>query len=126
MSLGKIHENGHTYFRLYICCPVCLDRGKRDVPIRYWTHYDNNCHGDIYIGDDANFKCTKCGHVSHVENWKYSCPDHSGSSDDFVGASAAALAEAVATAGQLVQEAGLDWLQKVLASLQRRGACGTR
>ena len=38
---------------------------------------------------------------------------------------AAALAEAVSTAGQLVTEAGLEWLQKVLENLKRRGACGT-
>jgi hypothetical protein len=115
MSLNKIQENGYTYFQLYISCPVCLEKGKH-MPITYWQHAEG-CNGDIYIGDDANYKCKKCGKKGHVKNWKYNCPGHSNSPDEFVGASCQALASAIATAGQLTTAAGVAWLQKFLANM---------
>lgn len=121
MSLDKFKENGYTYFRLYIRCPVCIEKGIQ-TPVTYWSHYNNNCYGDIYIGDNAFFKCTKCGHSAHIMHWGYNCPTHSNSQDEFVGAGLKAIAEAVSTAGQLVNDAGLEWLQTLLKNL--KGATG--
>ena len=115
-QLTKMQEDGCTYFHLFISCPVCNDQG-RNTPRSFWEHYDNNCHGEIYVGDNAFYKCKKCGHSSHVKNWGYNCPSHSNSPDEFVKASSQALAGAVSTAGQMVNECGLPWLQKFLANM---------
>ena len=101
-------EDGHIYCRLYISCPVCIDQGRMP-PKGYWQHH--KCNGDIYVGDDACYKCRKCGEKSYVRNWKYSCPGHSNSSDNFVGASCQALASAISIAGQGVPLEGFAWLR---------------
>ena len=116
MGLNNFSEDNHTYFQLFISCPVCHDQG-RNTERSFWSHYDNGCHGDIYVGDDANYKCKKCGKKSHVKNWAYNCPGHSNSPDEFVKASAQGLAKAVSTAGQMVQEAGIMWLQTFLQNM---------
>ena len=81
-------KDGVNYFQLYIKCPVCLEKfGQMEAlePI-YWTHdYKINgtaCGGDIYVGDNAYYYCKKCGHTSHVVNWAYKCPKHSGDNDE--------------------------------------------
>lgn len=117
--LDSFQENGATYYRLCVCCPVCLGRGV-PTPTSYWTHSDNNCNGDVYVGDNAYYKCTKCGRSAHVLEWKCSCPTHSNSPDNFIGAGAVSSAtEAVTIAGQLVEVAGITWLQSFLANWEK-------
>ena len=116
MTLSKFEENGRTYFQLYIGCPVCLERGT-NTPRSYWTHGDANCNGDIYVGDNAYYKCSKCGRSSHVKNWGYNCPTHSSIPDEFVRVSAATLAKAIGTAAQMVTEVGLQWYQEFLKNM---------
>ena len=118
MSLNKFEDNGVTYFELYIRCPVCIGQGKTDLPIVYWRHADNNCSGDIYVGDNAFYKCRKCGSLDHVRTWKYRCPRHSNPSDnEFLGAEGWALTEAVTTAGQMVRDTGQAWLRRFLDNM---------
>lgn len=126
MALEKFQENGFTYIHLYIRCPVCLDQG-RHTKQSHWLHY--NCGGDIYVGDNAHYKCIKCGKSDHVRKWAYNCPSHSNSADDFVGASCQALASAISTAGQMTTALGVAWLQRFLANLeddQKEGRYGVR
>ena len=119
LKIDSFQENGATYYRLYLQCPVCVGRGVA-VPVSYWLHYDNNCNGSIYVGENAYYKCTKCGCSAHVLEWKYSCPEHSNSPDNFIGAGAvSSAAEAVAIAGQLVEVAGITWLQSFLANWEK-------
>ena len=118
VNLEKFQENGYTYIRLYISCPVCLDN-HRTTPHKYWAHH--NCGGDIYVGDNAHYKCTKCGQANHVQKWGYNCPSHTNSLDEFVGASCQALASAIATAGQMTTALGVAWLQRFLANLESSG-----
>ena len=113
-NLETFKEGGYLYCRLYISCPVCIDRGLQR-PHGYWQH--NRCNGDIYVGDDACYKCRKCGEKNHVRNWRYNCPGHSNSADDFVGASCQALASAISTAGQMTTLVGVAWLQRFLANM---------
>ena len=114
MNLDKFQENGSTYFRLYIACPVCHEQG-RNTPRSFWKHY--NCGGDVYVGDNAFYKCKKCGHSSHVQAWGYNCPQHASSPDEFVKAGSAAIAAVMSTAGQLVKECGQQWLLKYMSNL---------
>ena len=101
-KIDSFQENGATYYRLYIPCPVCMGRGVA-TQASYWQHYDNNCNGPIYVGENAYYKCTKCGRSAHVLEWKYSCPTHSSNSNDqFIGVGAT----------------GIAWLQSFLANLE--------
>lgn len=56
MALNSFEKNGVTYFELYISCPVCVDRGN-NTPHAYWSHHNNNCNGDIYMGENAFYYC---------------------------------------------------------------------
>jgi hypothetical protein len=114
MALNKFSEGGNTYFQLFISCPVCHDRG-RNTERSFWAHYQ--CNGDIFVGDNAFYKCKKCGKTNHVKEWSYNCPSHSSSPDEFVKASSQGLAQAVSTAGQMVMECGQQWLMKFLSNM---------
>lgn len=118
MSLDNFTKNSISYFQLYISCPVCLDQG-RNTSQSFWVHHNNNCNGQIYMGENAYYLCKKCNMTSHVYKWKYGCPDHSGDTITFLEASPASLAQAVSTAGQLVQSTGIQWLQKFLENMQK-------
>ncbi len=118
-SLDSFEKNGYTYFQLYISCPVCIDRGNM-TPQAFWSHHDNNCNGDIYMGENAYYMCKKCGRTSHVMKWKYGCPNHMNGTDyEYLEASLVALAQAVSTAGQMVSATGLPWLQTFLANMEK-------
>lgn len=120
MALNSFSKNGISYFQLFISCPVCYDNGK-NTPHSFWTHYDNNCGGDIYLGENASYLCRKCGYGAHAMKWKYGCPEHSNMDDElsFKVATPAALAGVIACAGQMVTETGITWLQSFLANLEK-------
>ena len=119
-------KDGVSYFQLYIKCPVCLERGIGQLealePI-LWSHdYKNNntpCGGDIYVGDNAYYYCKKCGHTSHVVNWAYKCPRHSGDNDEYVSVSDLKyLASSLTVAAQIVLgKDGVKWLRKFTIAL---------
>lgn len=120
MALDHFEDNGHTYFRLCCRCPVCWDCG-RITKHSFWTHYDDDCHGDIYVGDDAYFRCKKCGWSARVVDCGYACPAHSNSLGSFVRSRPAAIgppAEFARIVGSsLVVEAGFVWVQKFYENL---------
>jgi hypothetical protein len=72
------------------------------------------------MGENAYYYCKKCGATQHVMKWKYGCPNHSsGDTYEYLEASPAALAQAVSTAGQMVQSTGIAWLQTFLVNMQK-------
>lgn len=120
MQLKSFQENGCTYYQLYASCPECLYLGK-DAPRVFWKH--DGCGGDMYVGDNAFYKCVKCGYTAPVVNWGYSCPNHSGDTDCFMKIKAAGLVgltspleECVAIRGMLLP-CGLKWIQTFCANL---------
>lgn len=110
--------NGVRYFRLYFACPVCRERGK-NTPPAYWTHA--GCGGDIYIGSNATYYCPKCDNVLPVGNWKYQCPYHSTSKDEYVSLlyGDLSVAETLGTCLQFVESWGTVWLRELLANLKQ-------
>lgn len=117
MDIKSYEKDGISYYQLYISCPVCYERGKM-LPQTYWSHGED-CGGDIYIGENALYRCSKCGFTSHVMNWKYKCPEHSTDAENaYIGVSGAALASVVSMAGQLTVKAGVAWLQEFLKNLE--------
>lgn len=52
--------------------------------------------------------------------WKYSCPEHSADCDEqYVGVDADTIAAVISMAGQIVEEAGIPWLQTFLTNLEK-------
>jgi hypothetical protein len=99
------------YYNLRMRCPACIAEGKPGGTIRQWYHA--NCGGRLKVGDNAFYKCSRCGHASHVKNWRYRCNGHG----DYRRTSSAHLANAISTAGQLTNMAGRHWLMKFLDNL---------
>lgn len=115
MALEKFSFDGHTYFNLFISCPVCIDQG-RNTPQSFWSHY--NCGGSMFVGDNAYFKCQRCGDNKHVRYWSFTCPTHSSqASQEFLKPSSQAMAQAISTAGQMVTETGQRWLIEFLKNM---------
>lgn len=117
-NIDKFVKDGYTYFRLYIQCPICRQKGF-NTPVGYWDHADCPVGpGDIYMGDNAFYLCKDCGHTKHLMKWRYWCPNHSNSPDDYVELDdKAPFADVVCAAGELVNAAGLQWLQNLLKNL---------
>lgn len=114
--MADITVNGVPYFRAYFECPVCRERGLQ-APQTYWSHGTDD--GDIYIGSDAKYYCSKCEKNSHVMKWEYKCPIHSTSDDDYVGVGdIAVIAEVIGTCMSLVQKTGLAWMRELLKNLE--------
>lgn len=126
MTVDKFKEGGYTYFRLYARCPICIEKGIQSQ-LSYWNHYDNDCYGDIYVGDNAFFKCKKCGSEAHVSICRYVCPCHSKSLLHLVSFCGPApwsglVDEFVSTLViSLVARAGIEWCQKFLTNLYQHG-----
>ena len=121
MAISKFEDNGVTYFRLYIRHPD----GSYSEPC-FWRHGDNNCLGDIYVGDNASYRCLKCGKTDHVRNWAYDCPTCYDSFDAFLKNELSAdakvvpfqnLAMLISTAAQMVKETGTGWLQRFFVNM---------
>lgn len=114
MALSKFEDNGVTYFQLYIRCPVCIGQGKTDLPLVFWTHTDDNCGGNLYIGDNAFFKCRKCGFSDHVIKlkWKYGGFACHHSDEECLR-----LQDAIGLVGQIVTETGNEWLRRFLENM---------
>lgn len=118
MSLNQFEENGDTYFQLFTSCPVCHNQG-RNAPRLFWTHGDNNCHGDVYVGDNAYYKCRKCGQISHVSKLKLSCPRCSNATDGIweLKAGLSDFSAVIGFIGQMMQTCGLTRLQKFIVNM---------
>lgn len=118
LNLDSFMEDSFTYFRLYISCPVCMTNGKPTEP-SFWFHYDNKCHGDIYIGDNAFCKCKKCGHSAGLGCCTFACPSHGGVS--FSTTYHGITAHDTSIVAQLVETTGIPWLKRCLSNMSKEG-----
>lgn len=100
------------YFDLVIRCPACIAEGRQGGVPRQWYHVE--CGGRIQVGDNAYYKCTHCRTELHVGVWRYICDEHGSTPKP---TSAAHIANAVSTAGQMTSIAGRQWLMSFLENL---------
>lgn len=125
-GLRYFEENGTTYWELYFQCPVCLQNGLSDVPLRYWVHSSDDCSGNgnarIFIGDNGMYKCESCGHSSVIVLWKYHCPVHeeAGLGTYLSVTNVKTLAKTLSIAGMMVEDAGTQWLIRVLQEIDKQ------
>lgn len=120
MKIDSFQENGITYYQLYNSCTVCWGRGVTTPPSK-WLHYDNNCYGDIYVGENAYYKCKKCGQSAHILDWRVDCPTHSNSLAYYVGESCSSVSNLVGIVRTLgmTDIAGIPWVQRLVANLEK-------
>lgn len=81
-SLDVYVEGGITYHKLHIVSPTKIETGsplasnqnpevklptrKRNVKSSFWKHSDDGCNGFLYVGEDANLLCGKCGKKHNI------------------------------------------------------------
>ena len=87
----------------------------------------------MFLGDNAFYKCIKCGEKSHVKNWNYyyDCSTHlndqgensprelglKGEKEDSIPDATLHKTLTIAIAGAIVNDAGVAWLQEFLKNL---------
>ena len=126
MSLKIIEKGEVTYFQIYVSCPICLDKGITQ-PQQFITHANNNCNGDMYIGDNGHYCCSKCGSNSNILKWNLEGCDHINNIEIAQNIQLRELTNpnkehmslpiAMGIAGQLVQRTGIEWLQRYMRSV---------
>lgn len=78
--MDEFYLSGIHYIRLISSCPVCFEVSEIHTPKTYWMHEE--CHGDIYIGDNATLYCKHCGKKVSIENAIFMCPGHNSTPND--------------------------------------------
>lgn len=112
-------KNGVEYYQLYIACPVCLKEGRPTTP-EYWKHTKDD--GDMYIGDNGYYYCLDCGYSAPIIEWGYVCCDckKAGHEKSVYLDDLKHLGEALSISGMVTGLAGLEWLNRVTASLLKQ------
>ncbi len=120
MTVESYKKGDVTYYRLLIKCPICRQRGKNVEP-QFWFHDIDN--GEIFIGDDAKYECKKCGMNESILFGDFLCTNCSESKDNYIHISETetetVFADIVAAAGEIVEVAGIPWLQTLLANMEK-------
>lgn len=101
-----------TYYDLKIRCPACIAVGKSGGYLSQWYHTD--CGGRLQIGDNAYIRCSNCYYQDQIKYWRYACESHETS---YRPTNANSFANAIATAAQIANIAGVRWYQKLLDNL---------
>lgn len=115
MALNRFQEDGHTFFQIYAKCPAWFEQG-RAVQTAYFMHGDDNCSGDMYVGDNAIFKCVKCGCSAHAKNWIFEWLDDGSAflKSDPHGMN---VHDIFSIMGQMAAETGQGWLMEFMQNL---------
>lgn len=110
------HGNGNNeetvWFDLVIRCPACIKEEREPGPEGQWYHAADD--GKIQVGNNAEYRCRRCEHHSHVKDWRYACERHA---TEYRPTTAAALANALSVAGQITSTGGRRWMQQFLENL---------
>lgn len=117
-NIDRKNYNGIAYYRLWMRCPVCVERGK-NVAADFWQH--NYCGSPIYAGSNGSLRCFHCDFELNATKFKYGCPDHSdGEQTKFVDLEygVESIAEAIGSACQMVRITGRQWLIEFIKNLE--------
>lgn len=101
-----------SYYDLVMRCPACIANGGSGGSPGQWYH--GQCRGKIQIGDDAYFRCVRCGDRWHIRHSRYVCEEHE---SDYRSTTQSHFASAIATAGQVTNTAGKRWLMTLLENM---------
>ena len=114
----KFEKDGVTYLRLHCQNPIDILKEKVHCPYILWKHGDDDCNGDIYLGDNAMLYCKKCNqyksllHVSFEENDKIRF-----NTENIITHSDKDLIKALAIS-HMGDLGGFNWLEKVIFAIR--------
>lgn len=73
MEIQHIIKDGVDYYRLYVSCPTCMEKGLLDNTNDSRKYWHCECGGNIYIGSNAHILCPQCGQEFTILNSRFSC-----------------------------------------------------
>lgn len=116
VTVDNFEKDGVTYVRLYIMNPVDILNNVANVPFTFWKHEDEDCNGDIYLGDNGMLYCNKCSKSKEITAVTF---NETGKISFYAkgNMNLKSLGETLAISGQMVRLAGLDWLKELLMSI---------
>lgn len=122
MAVESYKKGEATYYRLLVKCPICSQRGKNVEPLLWFHDIDD---GEIFIGDDAQYECKKCGMNESILFGDFLCTNCSESKNNYIHISEkeTVVANVVSAVGSLVEVAGIPWLQTLLQTLEKNAKC---
>lgn len=117
IAVDKFEKDGITYVRLYIMNPVDILNNVANVPFTFWKHEDEDCNGDIYLGDNGMLYCNKCSKSKEITSVTF---NETGKISFYAkgNMNLKSLGETMSVPGQMVRLAGLDWLKNLLTSIE--------
>ena len=82
-----------------------------------YIHGDNECNGHLYVGDNAEMVCGKCGEIKHANYWKQESKENG---DAFKVLNCTNSIQDINTAivGSVVSKAGLEWFGRCLSAMR--------
>lgn len=118
--VDTIELNGTTYVRM--CCPNPTNEimnGVESATQVLWQHGDDNCNGEVYIGDNGMVYCKKCQKTSFVKNVSFieDCKIFFNLEDGCV-VKPISKSQFIFLAGALVSYTNLEWLSNLLTSFE--------
>lgn len=116
-KIDKFEEDNILFVELYADHPFAFERNISSSA-HYIKHADDECGGQIYIGDNAKFKCRKCNAVDHISKWKYINIEDGFNLSLTDGDPITTLVELMSFASQMTTDAGLPWLKKFMDNLE--------
>ena len=63
------------YIPLDCPCPNDIEMGKPTQSGLFWTHRNNECGGNLFLGDNSYIYCEKCGQSEIVFKCRFMCPN---------------------------------------------------
>lgn len=78
LNFRHFHDDGADYVKLYVPCPTCWEYDILNNHRTEWFHDTKEdgtpCGGEMYIGDNGYYCCSKCLFKAPIFEWKYGCP----------------------------------------------------
>ena len=111
-------ENGVTYHKLIAVNPIEKERGMKASP-HNWLHSDDDCNGQLYIGDNGVILCGKCGKKQHVTY----CSFNAGQQKyvlSFVGQNKPDVPFVLGIVSSMAVKTGIEWLNKCINSIEKK------
>lgn len=115
VDIDKFEKDGVTYLRLHCQNPVNMINGHS--PEILWKHGDDDCNGDLYLGDNAMLYCKKCNkhksfiHVSFEKNGRIKFKTENNATRNNIE-------KVIAVSGSMVNLGGEDWLIRLLLAIR--------
>lgn len=111
-------KDGNKYFLVEIPCPSCRDKGYTSETY-VWKHGNNNCGGNMYLGDNAMLFCDKCESLKPLRRSSFKC--HLKTLEEerllFYEKEGSAYYILLSACGYLIDKTGKDWLLKCIQNL---------